>query len=362
MRKQKKIKGSIIISLILVVCYLLFFSVPTVKEPVLVPRWAMDLNQTPVSADSPPRGQALVDFRIADRFGYVDWEGQLYYQGRVQHDVALSVQGFINFSSVQTEEQSLVFFGPGGKFIRSYQLTGYPLLSRDGSRLFILHNDGLGLKEVDATGTILWQLDFPAVITTLAISGGRLLLGFSNGLLQLIDNTGAIVYEYKRQGSRISIVMGCALAEEGKRIALVTGLDPQVVVYLEKDDDQYREILLAEVAPPLRREVFVDFSNDAELIFVETEIGLMHYRIDTKKSYTLAFPGQYRFQGQAEDGAYFSLLSAVGNHYCLQLFRRDNELISQDYFSAAKAVSFLKDNRIILGQDNSLLKFDLVEM
>ena len=358
--KKKKIKGVFPVSCALFVLCFFFFPDFTGKELVLVPSWIMNVEQETVV--HPRERNDIFAFRLNDKFGYANLNGELCYRDTIQYNVTLSAKGFINYSSIQTEDQNLVFFDQVGGFINSYQMAGYPLLSRDGKRLFLIHTNGSGIREVDESGSILWRSDFAKQITTMAISDELVCLGFANGLLQLYNQKGECVYEFMPKKSRIPIILGCALNKNGTRIAAVYGIDPQYLIYIEKREKKYLNPFFYELSADFRREVFLEFSPDSSHLMIESDQKLLAFSLKSRKMNEIPLEGDFLSYMASLNCDFFTVISRGDSLNTLLICKPDMLPVIKVKFKADYIFDKLIDNHFIIGVDNRLVRLDLLEL
>ncbi|GAH58254.1 unnamed protein product [marine sediment metagenome] len=95
--------------------------------------------------DPGPEDRPFSWFRAGRQFGYFSLAGELHYIDRILYDVALSDSGFINFARIS---ENIVFRDPNGDFQYGFKNYGYPVLDREGKRLFSVSTDLGGLKSI----------------------------------------------------------------------------------------------------------------------------------------------------------------------------------------------------------------------
>ncbi len=271
-RKKRPVR-SVLTALLSIVVYFLLFPYPLGRERVAVPRWAVAIPSAdgPV-ADSSAAGRSaasgptLASFQLGSRFGYVQADGFVPFTGTVRYRVALSSRGFVNFTRLGTD---WIVRDPSGRHLSSFSGSGYPLLSPDGGRIFTVKSDLSGLEERDGAGEPLWNRDFPTLMTCLSVQGDLLLVGLLDGTVHLLNRQGSPVFEYAPGGSRIPVVVGCAVSPDGSRIAAVSGIDPQFLTVLSRQAGGYSPVEKMALPQSFRRELRVGFSPDSRLLFVE---------------------------------------------------------------------------------------------
>jgi hypothetical protein len=173
-----------------IVFYFILFPYPLGRELVAHPRWAIPVPTAPGTTPSGAQGTPA-PFQLGNLFGYVEGDGTVLYAGATPYRVALSAGGFVNYTRLGTD---WILQDPSGRRVTTFSGSGYPLLGPEGSRLFNVKSDLSGIIELDHGGGLLWERDFPTMMTTASLQGDLLFVGLLGGSLQLLDGTGHLVF------------------------------------------------------------------------------------------------------------------------------------------------------------------------
>ena len=264
--KKNTNRGIWVIALLVAVIYPVLFPGPLGRGLFLKPVWNLDLARRSAVQGRPVSPETW--FQAGDRFGYVSLDGRPGYLGRALWRVCLSDTGFINFGRIS---ESVVFSDPAGQFVYGFQTAGYPLLDRTGKSLYVVSSDLSGIRRMDPGGETLWSRELAAPITTAAVGAEGVLLGLLDGRLLLADGQGRTDLELAPGVSRVSIVVGAALAPAGDRLAAISGLDPQRLSVLEKREGRWTPLWTRDIGTDLRREALLRFTEDGRFLLFEGE-------------------------------------------------------------------------------------------
>jgi hypothetical protein len=353
-RKQRRGRAFWIFLPLLLFLYLLLFPHPGGRETLLRPIWATELTRGVASAAK--EQLPIWAFRAGESFGYADLEGNLQYVGRRLHNLSLSDIGFMNYGRIPDH---VVFMNPRGEFQFSIKTYGYPLLESSGKVLYSINTDRSGLKRIDSEGEILWSKSFPTVLTTIAPVGEQCLVGLMDGRALLIDANGDVMYQYSPPESRIPVLLGAAVSGDQNQIALVSGIDPQTLVVLQRRAEDFVEEFRQILDTDFRREVQLRFSPDGRFLFYEGEGGLSV--LDTRKSSCRRLPteGVLGFVDSSSEftAASFRLEGGSG----LLIFRPLDSVLLSRQLDAGRVYVRVLGSALILGLEGVLLRADLVE-
>ncbi len=361
--KKKRAASVFFIAVFLIILYFGLFPYPVGREVVARPAWSLDLSAAASNAAPSPSADpaALVyPFRLGGVFGYVTGNGALVRADRTLYGVTISPTGFINYARMGTD---WLMLDPRGGRRLSFSGNGYPVLSEDGSRVFVVSPDLEGIREIDGSnGDPAWQRDFPAVITSLSLDADHLLVGLLNGTLQLLTRHGAPVFQTALGGSRIPVVYGCSVSRDGSMIASVSGIDPQVLTILARSGSSYSVMEKHAMRTDFRREARITFSADSRYLVFEDRDAVGLFEPEEKRFARIGMPGNLAATAFLQDGRVAALASERGNHVDLRLVAPFLTSIGSESFTAADFSLGTVDGQLLLGIDGRLLRVDVGEL
>ncbi|MBN1409879.1 MAG: hypothetical protein JW969_03480 [Spirochaetales bacterium] len=357
---RKKIKGSLLYSVIFVFLLYVFFSIPTGRETRLKPVWIRNLSDTQVNSKLDEK--ACYGFSLGDAFGYVDLKGNFLYKSNIYYNLALAESAFINFSSVQEANQSLVCYKPNGDFKSSFPVSGYPVFNRYGDRLFLIKLDGSGIKEIDQDGNEAWSQEFASVITTFAASRDNSVVGLLNGTLRYYNKTGKCLYKLDPEGSRIPVILGSAISNLGDKFGCVFGIDPQQLVFVSRSANDFNKPVYSDLDTDFRREVMIKFSENGIFLYIEGKESLKVMDTAGGAVYSIPFAGHLLDISPGLDNSYVFVSSKHGPRTQIKLVKPPfYTIITESYESTSDFIKQL-DGHLLLGMDGSLLLFNIEEV
>jgi hypothetical protein len=352
--RKKRPARVFLVALLVIVLYFILFPYPLGREIVAVPVWAVTVP--PVASASAPAGSPSAPFRLGDLFGFAAGDGSFLHVEKVLYQVALSRRYFINYSRLGTD---WIVQDEQGRRVLSFSGYGYPILSDDGGRLFIVKSDLSGLIEMDRNGDPVWSRDFPAMMTSLSLQKERVLVGLLNGSLLVLDGKGAPVFENAPGGSRIPAIFGAALSPDGTTLASISGIDPQYFTVLKRDGSSYSGLARTVPGTDFRREARMQFSPDSRYLLIEGKNAPGLFDPESRQlSWSdlrgplvgVSFPGK---------GKYAVFASREGAVVHLQILSPFTFPILRETFSAQQFFLGDIDGQILLGLDGRLLRIDL---
>ena len=372
--RKKRPARVFFVAFIVIILYFALFPYPLGREIVAKPLWSVTV--TDPGAPQPPNPSTtsmqkqsgrsapasdnaktiVVPFQLGDLFGYATADGDILHAEKALFRVALSQAGFVNYTRLGT---NWILQNMRGARVLSFSGYGYPLLSNDGRRIFIVKTDLSGLIELDRAGDVAWSRDFPALLTTVSVPGDFLLVGLLNGTLLLLNSRGSPVYEHVTGGSRLPVILGAAVSADGSLIASVSGIAPQFLTVLHRQGKGFGEVAKEVLASDFRREVRVSFSPDSRYLLVEGERAVGIFDPAAPRLSWLPLPGALAEVSFPGKGRLTATAARDGSLVELRILRPFTASILKETFSAQQLFLGTIEGDLLLGMDGRLLRIGL---
>jgi len=367
-------RSKILIAVAVVFIVYTFVAVrPIPPEMTLVPRWLTSLETgQPISLgeQAQPSGGTLhgpLPFVLGNRFGYVETDGRFLLNRIKTGQVSISPGRWAEFDA---EPESVTVYGVIGEAMTVITNPGgYPFFL-DG-RYFIIGSGQDTVSEIDASGEVLWTFEFPSPLTSIDAAAGLLLAGSLDGGVVLVDGLGRQVFSFEPGGSRFSVILGSAISRDGSRLAIVSGIDSQRFLVLERfgaGPGDYRVVYHEFLGEGFRRPVHVAFiENDRHIVF-ERQGGLGIYDTVSRFTRNVEIDGELRAldgsggQGimfaafaQLEDGLPTDRVNVVG----IRVGGRSPMVVMRAPFRSDEVFLGRMGSRLIVGGGQAMVAFDL---
>jgi hypothetical protein len=354
---NKKKVYSTIFALVAFIAYIVLAAQPIPSETILSSNWLKSLEAE--ASESLSVTGDLIPFTLSGRFGYVDSQGNLPLNKKREQTVSFSSAYWAEFSP--SPSQILIHESRLNRNITVENPQGYPLFL-DG-RLFLIGKDQCSLEELDKEGRILWRYSFEAPLTCIDAAGGYVLTGTIDGMIDLLDSNGKPLFPAFAPGaSRIPVILGCRISSDGSKLAVVSGIDKQRFLFLERYGiSDYRvtfhEFLQGE---GFRREVQMAFIESDTRVLFEQESGLGIYDVRTRTSLTLPLGGRLEALDESGgDGLFFYITSENNNEKRLFTYKYPNQCLITIPFKSDSVFLFRRNKELVLGGGITLASFTL---
>ena len=364
MAKGKK-KYWFILGLPLFVFYVFAAARPIPQETIVSPRWLSSLEADfPVSlgpdAAQGPDGNGGIPFRLGDRFGYVDRQGHFPINRRRENRLEMSDKFWTQYGAVpetveirdSLDETVLIIENPDG----------YPFFL--DNQIFLAGKERNSLSALDDAGAVRWTYDFAAPLTCIDAAAGRILTGTIDGTVEVLDNDGKRLYIFPPGGSRIAVILGCAISRDGRLFGIVSGIDNQRFLVLEQfggaENVEYKVVYHEFLGEGFRRSLAVSFANNDEWIVFERQGGLGIYETKGRRSHTLLLEGDIAaLNGSGNDGLLFIISSLGARQKRLVMVRLPDRIIARAPFRSGAAFLGREGTRLYVGGGTTLASFEL---
>jgi len=334
-------------------------------ETVLKPRWITSLESNyPVNfQDIPADGkETLLPFTLGNRFGYLSDDGKFAINQIRDGYVSMSKNSWAEYEALPS---SIQVMDPNNREIFVVENPkGYPFFL--DNRSFIVGSEQNSITALNPAGEELWTHDFPSVLTCVDAAGGYFLAGTLDGAVELLDFSGNIVFTpFEPGGSRLSVILGCAISQDASRLALISGIEKQRFIFMERSGgehagDTYKVAYHEFLSDGFRRPVHVKFiNNDAEIVF-EREEGLGIFIIGSRTSTKVNLKGEIIvLDDSGEDGFLFLVTSEGQNEKRFIAIRYPGLIVNDAPFKSKNAFLARQRNKIYLGGDLLMASFQM---
>nr|AGS53341.1 hypothetical protein [uncultured bacterium contig00014] len=340
------------------IVYIFVAARPISEETILKPRWITSLESNyPIGlGDYVTEDEELIPFQLGDRYGYLGEDGQAVINQIRRAYVSLSENYWAEY---EAQPSSVQVMNPMNENVMTIeQAKGYPLFLDD--RVFMVGAEQNSLTAINQRGEEFWTHDFPAPITCIDAAGGYVLAGTLDGALILLNSSGYPVFSFEPGGSRLSVILGCALSRDASRLAIISGINDQRFLFLERAGDTYRVVYHEFLTNGFRRPVHVGFVNNDSKVAFEREGGLGIYDISYRTSISLPMDGEIAFLDNSGSDRFLFVITSQGpKQKRLITIRYPGIIVSEAPFMSDNAFFTRRDNKIYLGGDLSIMSFEL---
>ena len=380
----------------LAVCVIYIFIAPRhiPIETVLMPRWITSLesnypegipgrnsegNQDGPGRSLPVRlgdfsdGEArwFLPFTLGNRFGYLRDDGKFTINQIRSGFVSMSESAWAEYDAIPS---SILVMNPLNENVLSIENPkGYPLFL--DKRIFIVGNEQNYITALDPEGNELWTYDYPAPITCVAASQGYLLAGTLDGTVVLLDSSGIPVFTpFEPGGSRLSVILGCAISSDASRLAIISGIDKQRFLLLEHAGleprsgrtaggvagDTYRVVYHEFLTDGFRRPVRVGFADSDTKIIYEREGGLGIYSINSRVGTSVNLEGEIvALDNSGGDGFLFVITTQGTRGKSFIAIRYPGLIVNEAHYRSENVFFARRGKQLYLGGDSLLASFEL---
>ena len=365
MAKARK-KNWLIPVILFFIIYVFVAARPVPGETVLLPRWLTSLdsgftiNIADNSGDAVTHAGTVIPFRLGNRYGYIDDSGR-FLINRIQREsnLSLSSYGWSEYGATpstldifdQAEQPVMTIKNPGG----------YPFFL--DNRVFIIGNEQNSIKCLDSRGEEQWAYDFPAPLTCVDAASGYVLAGMLDGAIEVLNSSGRQIYSFEPGGSRLAVILGCAISADGAKLAIVSGIDNQRFLVLEQSGDTYRVVYHEFISDGFRRAVHVNFIDNDKKIAYEREGGIGIYDFTSRTGLFMPMEGEIMAMDPADNKYLFLVTSGNGRKRLIGILIPDSrmppEIVIDAPFRSANAFLGRQNSRLFVGGDQGIISFDL---
>ena len=360
MAKENKKWWRYVLAFLVFIIYIFIAARPITKETILKPKWISSLESNyPVIIDDYTMADNgnLLPFRLGERYGFLHNNGKFEINQTRKNYLSISENFWAEYEALPSSVQVM---NPHNEELLSIKNPkGYPLFL--DNRIYLIGDEQNSLTAIDQNGKEIWTYYFPAPVTCIDAADGNVLAGTLDGALELINSSGKHVFvPFEPGGSRLSIIMGCAISRDAARLAIISGIDDQRFLLLERSADTYRVIYHEFLSGGFRRPVHISFIDNDEKIAFEREGGLGIYDINSRSSVSLPLEGEIMAMDNSGAGSFFFVITSQGpNEKRFITIRYPGIIAINAPFKSGNAFFSRRDKKIFLGGGTSMVSFEL---
>jgi hypothetical protein len=345
----------------LFVLYTIIAARPVPLETILVKNWLSSLESDyPIQLQDKAEETAVenpVPFELGTRFGYIGADGRFLINKNKRGSVSMSPERWSEYERIP---QSIEVKNPADALLQTIEEpAGYPWFL-DG-RIFLVGKERTSISAFDEHSKLLWNHDYGSTLTCLDAAAGFVLSGSLDGAVEFIDASGNLIFPvYYPGGSRLSVIAGCALSRDASRFAIISGIDDQRFLLLERFDESYKVIYHEFLTDGFRRPVYISFiDNDSKIAF-EREEGLGIYDIKLRKSYTIPLDGEIvDMDDTGSDRLLFLITSQSETARRLVVVRLPHTIIMEAPFKSGTEFLSRNGRRLYVGGGMAISSFNI---
>jgi hypothetical protein len=348
---------------LLFISYVFIAARPVPVETILSPQWLSSLESTYPdfsSGDEPGENREFLPFQLGDRFGYVDSSGRFTLNQVKKGYISLSKEYWAEYDPVPgtievrnpLNEEILTIENP----------RGYPLFL--DKKIFLLNNEQNSLSALDDSGNVRWTYDFAAHLTAIDAAAGFTLAGSLDGTVEVLNDQGVRIFFFEPGGSRLSVILGCAISKDGSKLAIISGIDDQRFLLLDRlgeaEGNEYKVLYHEFLNDGFRRPVHISFIDHDNCIAFECQGGLGVYNIAARTGIKIPLEGEIAaLDGSGNDHLLFAVTSQSKQQKRLVAIRLPGTVIIEAPFKSETAFFSREGSRIYIGGGMTLASFEL---
>jgi len=370
--KQKSIRLIIIALLFIIYFFIAARQIP--RETILVPVWISSLEyNVPAFERSSGAPDRLLPFTLGSHFGYVDSSGRFAVNRIKTSEIYLDEKMWTEYGNMPSNIEIKNISQE--TIINIENVKGYPFLL--DNRVFIFGSEQNELSEIDSGGNVIWTYEYGAPLTCVDTTEELILTGSLDGAVEILNSRGNRIYFFEPGGSRYSVILGCAVSRNGSQIGIISGIDKQRFILLERfssNPGEYKVIYHEYLDTGFRRPVHITFIDEDSRIVFEREGGLGCYNIKTRRSIFIPFEGKIAaIDNSGDQGFLFLIVShpmqrneLVGikipqDNFFLQSFDMRNTIFLKAPFKSSDIFLGRNDSMFVAGGGKTLISFNLEE-
>ena len=336
--------------------YLFIAAKPITSEFTLQKEWSINLDEkNPPNDEVAANSDNLIPFFIGNHYGYIAPNGTLMAKKSIQNNQLISITPKIVSVWNPIPDTLTIESAVPDQTITIKDPMGYPYLVDD--RIFLIGKDQDSVALINKGGNTEWSYAVGSPITALDCRADRLLIGTLDGTIYLLSLKGELLFTFQPGGSRLSVIAGGALSSDGNYIAVISGIDRQRFILLEKASQTYKVLHHQFLDSDFRRPVLVQFVQNNQYVLFEGKTNALVFDIHKRKIHEVPLNAPLlAIETIAQSNLVFMLTGKDLQKQLIVLRLPDRKLITAPFVSRESFI-YTAGNHIILGSDSVIASY-----
>ncbi len=291
----------------------------------------------------------FIPFKLGQNLGYFSPDGKIYSRIAYPFKAAVSENFYCTYGSSNSKTP---FFSPDGKFLGNIEEFGFPFFDKD--KIFVFLPGGNSFALCGSDGKKIWTYESYAPITAFASSENGIAAGFSDGRIVSLSMDGKIDQNFAPGGSESEVILGCAISNDGKKLATVSGHKRQRFSVAENSKGHSRIIFHEFVPNETKHQVLVKFNEDQNLVYYGYKNGIGIVDLKKLKSRHIEIPGNIvQIEKSSVENMLF-VLSRENSTYTVSAIESPYNKAAQFSFEASCAFIQTRGNELFVGRNDKI--------
>lgn len=342
-------------AIIMVAVYVLLGSYTVRSGTAYIQDWSIDIASEQAKVRDGQPDEEWIPYRVQDYFGYVQTDGSLLLRTLVPWNVALTEDTYCNYTR---QGNNLVIQDPLRNYLYPLNMSGYPVAR--GGAYYVLNTDMTGLSAFSSTGEFGFSREFPSLITSLDANETTVSVGLLSGGVELFNQDGSYRAGVQPETSRINVVYGTAISRDSNLLALVHGIDPQLLsLYLLKQAS-FQLLAEIELQETTRSPTRLGFSPNGEYLLCEDgDRVLVLSTREPVQEVALSLEGSLTDFDFLPEFDSIYLLTSRDDRAVLSIYSEEGRLYSRESFAGQAQWLYSAEKALYIGSGSRLHKISI---
>ena len=329
--------------------YLIVAAKPISPEFTLKTLWTLNLdNAIPRTVQAETIKEDPIPFVLGNRYGYISPDGAFLDTRSLQQNQLISITPKLVSVINPIPDTVTIESWASRTAILIKDATGYPFLVQD--RIFLIGKDQDSIASITASGTVRWNYGVSSPITALDCNLDKILIGTLDGTVYLLSSEGELLYTFQPGGSRLSIILGAALASDGDNIALISGIDKQRFILLSKSGQTYKVVHHQFLNTDYRRQVIIKFAQNNQYVLFEGKSNLSVFDGLKKRLYEIPIDKPIQAIETLENNNNVFVMAGTENQRQLIALSLPNKKMLSSSFVSPESFIYGRSDQLIVGK------------
>jgi len=336
--------------------YLIIAAKPITPEFSLQTKWVInveDANSQTKAGGTLAEGP--IPFVLENRYGYIAPDGTLLAKKTFQTNQFVAITPKLLSVCNPVPDTLIIESSLSNETVTVKDPSGYPYLVDEHMLLIGKNQDSV--SAIGESGSLLWTYQVASPITALDCRADKLLIGTLDGTVYLLSLKGEALFTFQPGGSRLSVIFGAVLSSDGNQIALISGIDRQRFVLLERSGQTYKVAHHQFLNSDFRRPVLLKFVQNNQYVLFEGKTNLLVFDIQKKKVHEIPLQAPIlAIEALPKSDTVFVMTGKESQKQLVALKLPDRKLLTAP-FTSQESFMTASGDQLVVGSDSIITSY-----
>ena len=252
------------------ILYIVFAMRQLDTELSFTPEWTEDISHVTKKSEN----DVLIPYKLSQTIGYFTPDGKIVSSIPYPSKASISENYYATYAE---NNKNAKVYNNKNSFVTNLNFAGFPFFDED--RLYVFLPGGCSFIQCNSNGEQMWRYEYFSPVTAFSSSKGGTASGFADGTICTFDEKGNIKNQFAPGGSRIPVILGIDISDDGEMTATICGQEKQRFVLSKKDGEHNKIIFHEYLENDQSHQVLVKFNRKNDVVYYDANKNITTIKV-----------------------------------------------------------------------------------